>query len=51
MTTPPKQSLVLALTYPVVFLAGALLVGTLASGWLFGDEAQSSPGAADVAEP
>ncbi|MGY2048851.1 hypothetical protein [Methylobacterium sp. JK268] len=34
MTTPPKQNPLLALTYPVAFLAGALALGTLANGWV-----------------
>ncbi|ACL60261.1 hypothetical protein [Methylobacterium nodulans] len=52
MTTPPKQSPLLALTYPVAFVTGALIIGILAGGWLVTETASSASGpVADLAEP
>ncbi|MFE1601439.1 hypothetical protein [Methylobacterium sp. ID0610] len=52
MTTPPKQSPLLALALPVVFVAGALVVGAIAGGWLTAGATSSLDSAsAEAAEP
>ncbi|ACA14782.1 hypothetical protein M446_0208 [Methylobacterium sp. 4-46] len=52
MITPPKQSPLLALAYPVAFLAGALLIGTLTSRWILAEPAPALvASAAASAEP